>query len=119
MNEFWVNILGTFSPLWYAAAFVFALFGLFIRWYIRTRIGIRTNPDSPDKFSWSYWWANNGSKKIASVFATAIIIFLCLRFASDWFGIAPSMAFAVGIGLAFDWFLDFVKRMTQKKNAAK
>jgi hypothetical protein len=115
MEEFIKLITGGQQWYWYAAAFFFALLGLFVRWSVLTRNGIKNNPESPAKFDFMYWWENNGKRKVVSVLTTFVVIFLCLRFATDWFGIVPSMAFSVGIGLAFDWFLDFVKKLTQKQ----
>jgi hypothetical protein len=115
MNEFWTLITGGLSLQWYLAAFVFALMGLFLRWYIKTMKGVKTNPDTPSKFSWAYWWANNGSRTLVSIFATAIIVFLCLRFSFEWFTLAPSMILAVTIGICFDWFFQFIVNLSQKK----
>jgi hypothetical protein len=118
MNEFWTLITGGLSFQWYIAAGIFALMGLFLRWYIHTLQGIKNNPETPAKFSWAYWWANNGKTKIMSVFATAIIVFLCLRFSYDWFTLAPSMVLAVAIGIGFDWFFAFIVKMVNKKPKA-
>jgi len=109
--------LGGLSPQWFAAAFLFALMGLFIRWYIRALSGVKNNPNSPAKFSFAYWWANNGKMKIASIFATTVIVFLCLRFSYEWFTLAPSMVLAVGIGIGFDWFFAFMVKLVNKKPA--
>ena len=114
MKEFTDLLLGSFDVVWYIAAFIFAALGLFIRWSILTRRAIKWNPDTPDKFSWTYWLHNNLWPKAVSVLTTIVIVFLCLRFAGEWFGVVPTMAFAVVLGLAFDWFVDFIKGMTKK-----
>jgi hypothetical protein len=114
MNEFKDLMLGNYDLIWYVAAFVFSFVGLFIRWSLRTRRAIKWNPDSPDKFSWSYWLQNNLWPKLVSVLTTVVIVFVCLRFAGEWFGVVPTMAFALIVGLAFDWFTDYVKKLTKK-----
>ena len=114
MNEFWTLITGGLSGYWYLAAFAFALMGFAVRWYIRALSGIKNNPDSPVKFDWSYWWAHN-KMKLAGIFVNWIIVFLCLRFSQEWFQLAPSMVLAVGIGICFDWFFNFVVKMSKGK----
>lgn len=114
MKEFLDNIFGTLTVFWYLSAFVFALIGLFIRWYVKTNMGVKNNPETPDKFSFRFWLQNNFFRKFTSVLTTMLVVFLCLRFASDWFGVLPSMGFSVVIGLAFDWFFDFVKKLINK-----
>ena len=118
MNEFWTLISGGLSIQWYLAAFLFALLGFIVRWYILALKGIKSNPDSPAKFDWSYWWTHN-KMKIAGIFVNWIIVFLCLRFAFDWFQLAPSMVLAVGIGIGFDWFFNFMVKMVNKKPVMK
>lgn len=110
MDKFWELIFGSNPWYWYAAAYVFALSGLFIRWAIKTNNGIKNNLDTPDWFDWKYWVKHNLVRSLKSIFVTIIVVFLCLRFASEWFGVVPSMVFAAGIGLAFDWFLNVIKK---------
>lgn len=111
--EFKELVLGTVSFQWYLAAFFFSFLALFVRWAVKTNNGIKFNLESPDTFSWKYWIENNLITKLKSIGLTVAVVFLCLRFASDWFGIVPSMAFAAGIGLAFDWVLDYIKKRTK------
>ena len=114
MEELNELIFGEYDAVWYIAAFFFAALGLFIRWRFTAMRGVRKNPNSPDTFSWEYWFENNLWPKVLSVITTIVIVFLCLRFASDWFSIVPSMAFAVVLGLAFDWFVDFIKKLMKR-----
>ncbi len=114
MGEFKTLIFGNFSFVWYIASFFFASLGLFIRWRFMAKQGVKNNPNSPEHFSWEYWFEHNLWPKLLSVLTTIVIVFLCLRFAGDWFGVVPTMAFAVVLGLAFDWFVDFVKKLSQK-----
>ena len=115
MKEFMDLIFGGLTGWWYLAAAVFAMMGLFLRWYIRAMSGVKNNLESPDRFSWSYWWNNNGKMKFASIFATAIVVFLCLRFSQEWFELAPSMILAVTIGICFDWFFAFIVKLSKGK----
>lgn len=115
MEEFWKLVLGNVSWWWYLAAFFFSSLGLFLRWAWRTNRGVKTNPNSPDKFDWNYWIVNNLKPKLISVTTTIVVIFICLRFASDWFGIIPTMVFAFIIGVALDWFIDFIKNIPNRQ----
>ena len=115
MTEFKELVFGNVTGVWYLAAFFFSFVALFVRWAIKTSGGIKSKTNgSPGEFSWEYWFENNFVTKLKSVGLTIAVVFLCLRFATDWFGIVPSMAFAAGIGLGFDWILDYIKKKTQK-----
>lgn len=112
MKEFFGYILGELTIAWYAAAFVFNFLGLFIRWSVTTTIGIRKNVDVP-KFNLAYWWYNNGRREVLRVLEVLAIVFVSLRFCSEWFQTAPSMAVACGFGLAYDLLRYFFRRKTQ------
>jgi hypothetical protein len=115
MKQFMDLISGTLSVAWYAAEFVFAFIGLFIRWSITAYMGVKNQTNnSPDRFSWNYWWTHNAKLEAVRIIRTVLIIFVCLRFSVEWFNIPVeyNMSLACGIGLAFDWVLYFIKKKT-------
>jgi hypothetical protein len=109
-SELKTNIFGDIlTPIGYVSCFIFVFFGLIIKWYVQTRKGIKTNPRTPVKFNFKYWFWDNLLPKLQSLLVSGIIIFVCLRFSVEWFKMLPSMLFALGIGLGFDFLIDFVK----------
>lgn len=121
------NILGTsLDTAGYISAFFFAGLGLFIRSYYRTMRSIKTNPNTPNKFSLKYYLKDNLLSKCNTVLFTIVIIFLGLRF-PEMFGIKINltvemfMLLGFSLGLFFDWFSDKLKKMqtppiTQNQN---
>ena len=106
------NILGSkLTWVGYTGALIFTFMGLYLRWYFKAKDGIKTDPNTPDKFVFSYWLRDNLLPKLAGIMATLIVIFLSLRFATEYFGLIPSMAMAVAVGLGFDYFMDFLKKL--------
>jgi len=101
------EILGDkLTPVTLVATYVFAIVGIFIRWYFDTRKSIKVNPVTPRKFDFVYWLQNNLWKKIVSICAVFAIIFVLIRFPSDW-GIEYVGYFgALLIGVFFDYFID-------------
>ena len=113
MNEYWTLILGGLSIAWYAAAFTFNFLGQFIRWGVTAHYGAKTNPTSPPKFNFRYWWYNNGKKEIIRVLVIAAMVFATLRFSFEWLQLTPSMALACGLGLAVDLLWYFFRKKTE------
>lgn len=110
MNEYLGYILGTLSVAWYFAAFTFNFIGMFIRWALTAYNGVKSNPVSPPKFSWSYWWYNNGKKELINLLLIVAMVFVILRFCTEWLNVAPSMAIACGLGLAVDLLKYFFRK---------
>lgn len=107
------NILGDkLTGIGYISAFFFSFLGLFLRWvFTANKATKKYDNGTPNEFSWSYWFKDNLSPKLLSLLTNIIVIFLCLRFSVEWFGMIPSMIFAVTVGLCFDWFADFIKKI--------
>lgn len=114
MKEFLSLILGIQPMYWYGAAFFFAALGLFLCWAWFTKKGIKNNPETPDKFSWSFWIENNLSPKLIIVATTLIVVFISLRFAPEIFNTAPTMFFAFLIGIGIDRVITVVKKLAEK-----
>lgn len=106
------NLLGD-SLTWisYVSAFIFSFFGMFIRWYVRTKSGILHNENSPHSFSFSYWIRDNILPKLTSILSTIIIIFISLRFSVEIFSVPVSMLFAFLIGLSFDYVFEKIQNL--------
>jgi hypothetical protein len=109
-------MLGAPSYIWYLAAFTFELLGLFIRWSVSATYGVIKSTDTPNKFSWFYWWNHNAKKEVWALMRAVVIAFVFLRFSTEWFNTAPSLAFACSIGLAIDLFIYIAKQKTQAQN---
>jgi hypothetical protein len=102
------TVFGNISYGVYVGCFILAIMGLYIRWYLSAKKGIKNNTNSPDKFNWEYWWKDNLVPKLASILFTIFIIFLSLRFltqlAPDYLTL-PIGFVAVLLGVAFDWWV--------------
>lgn len=111
-KEFTRNILGgTLTWVSYFSAMVFTIIGSFIRWYWKTYDAVKNNPNTPNKFSFSYWLKDNALPKLAGLVTNLMVVFVCLRFSVELFNIPFSMLLALGVGLLFDWFFDFLKNL--------
>jgi len=108
------NLLGNLALSDYISAFIFAGLGLFLRHTMMVRKGIRKSSNTPNSFSWSYWFQNNFMTKITAILTTLITIFVTLRFSEEWFSTSVSMPFSFIIGLCFDYFFDVIKKMREK-----
>jgi hypothetical protein len=106
------NILGeNLDVAGYISCFLFAFIGLFLRWYWRSRKGVKNNPNSPNKFHWGYWLNRNLLPKLFSCMATFLIIFLSLRFSFELVGLLPSMILSLIVGLSIDKVSDLLKNL--------
>ncbi len=114
------QVLGeSLTPVTLVATYIFATIGLFIRWYFDTRKGVKKNLDTPRKFSMPYWLKNNLWHKVVSVFAVYSVIFVLVRFPADW-GLEYVGYFgALIIGVAFDYFVDSIKKKVDSLKHAK
>lgn len=113
-NEIMDNIMGALSLGTYISAFFFAGLGLFLRHAIIVRKAVKTNPDTPQKFNFQYWFKNNFMTKMTVVLTNIVVIFLMLRFSVEWVGMEVSMAFAFIVGLSIDWAYDIIRKMQKK-----
>lgn len=102
------NILGALTIGDYIAAFVISFAGMLIRWYITTRKAIKTNPETPHKFSLMFWVRDNVLTKLGSLGATIAVIYAFMRFSIDLIGQPATMFLAFLIGLFFDWAVDLL-----------
>lgn len=109
-QEFLNYLFGNATAVTYAAAFVFVIFGLIIKWYIEVKKGVKTNPETPERWDWRYFVSNNLFKKSFSILANIIIAFVALRFSTEIFNIPLSMAFALVIGIGFDEVINRISK---------
>lgn len=107
-------ITGDVAIITYLGAYIFVFMGLVIKWYIQIRKGVKTNPNSPDKFNLNYFIANNLFTKLFGIFASIIITFVALRFSVEIFNIPLSMFFAFLLGISFDFVIDKVSAVQNK-----
>lgn len=103
-------ILGEATIATYIGAFIFVLFGLVIKWYLKIKSAVKTNENSPPVFSWGYFISQNLFTKLFSIFANMIICFVVLRFSTELFNVPVSMLFALSVGMLFDYFVDFLRK---------
>jgi hydrogenase-4 membrane subunit HyfE len=104
------NVLGTLSISDYISAFIFASLGLIVRHYLIVKKSLKKNPKTPNNFDPKYWFKNNFFTKLSGILIIYIIIYLCLRFSVEWFGIKVTMTFAFTLGVGFDYVLDIIKK---------
>lgn len=105
------EILGDkLTPVTLVATYIFAFVGIFIRWYFDTKKGLKTNPLTPVKFSFIFWLQNNLWHKLVSCMAVVCVVFVLVRFPSD-FGFEYAGYFgALILGLALDYFIDIIRK---------
>ena len=108
------NLLGELSISDYITAFIFALMGLIIRQYFVIKKSIKTNKKTPDNFDPKYWFKHNFFTRTTGVLVTVIVIYLCLRFSVEWFGMKVSWGLSFTLGFSFDYILDFIRKKQNK-----
>lgn len=96
------------------AAYIFAFFGMILRWFFQYNKYGKKNPDSPAKFSWSYWIKDNVLPKLAAVLATIIIIFVSIRFPQELFGTVFSYGYSFAVGMSLDYISSILKNIKVK-----
>jgi len=104
-------LYGGLAPEAYKFAFIFAGVGIFIRWYITTRRGIRRSKRTPQKFNLWYWLRDNILKKLLTILGTTAVIFIFLRFSVEFFGKPASMFLSFLIGLFLDYLIDYLDKL--------
>ena len=90
----------------YLAAGTMLLLGLIFMWLYRIRKSIRTNPDTPERFSLKYLLKTSLFQITISVLMGIIGAFLMLRLTNELFGVELSAGVSVALGLCFDWAID-------------
>ena len=98
--------LGGLSTEVYKWSFVFAFFGMFLRWRYKTHKGIRTTERSPHTFKLDYWIRDNFVNKSYAILATYVAVFILLRFSQELLGYELKMIIAFFIGLFLDFLID-------------
>ena len=113
-KEFMDLLTGLIPVVYYLAAYVFVFLGLVIKWYVQIRKGVKTNPETPERFSWKYFIAHNLFTKLFGFFASVVITFVALRFSVEIFNLPMSMFFAFLLGIGFDFVVDKVSQLQNK-----
>lgn len=114
------ELLGSeLTPVTLTVAYIFAGFGLLLRWYWQYYRKGRANPNTPQKFSLGFWLRDNLIPKLLGMIITIVVIFLSLRFPQQIAGDAFSYVYALGIGLGLDYFMDILKNMQPHRKAAE
>jgi len=110
-KDFTGTLFGSTSFGVYLACFILALCGLFFRWYVTTKRGIKNNKnETPVKWNWEYWWKDNLVPFLLSLLFHVVTIFLSLRFVAeilpDNFQL-PIGFVAVLFGICFDLLVNW------------
>jgi len=105
------DILGSLPFSTYLSAFFFAMLGLFLRHTIIVRKSIKKSSDTPNKFDFKYWFANNFMTKLSVVLTNIVVIFIALRFSVDLFSVEVSMFFSFLLGLSIDLVFDKIRKL--------
>jgi len=111
LQEINEKILGGLSLSDYLTGFIFAFIGMFLRWYYKTRKSIKYNPETPNRFIFSYWIKDNLLPKLLSILSTLVVIFITLRFPTELISINFSFWYAFVVGLSLDYFVDKIKKI--------
>ena len=110
MSPFWTEILGKDNdPNILAAAFVFALIGIFITLLLGTTTRQVLSENSPMHFSWSYLLSDNFKR----IVATLLMVVISLRFVHDLFGFELSSWHGFVIGSGWDGLAFIIKQKTK------
>jgi len=104
-KEFWNYIFGTGPTEFLIAALVWAYVGAFVMMLINTTKRDPASPTSPFCFKWSYFFSDNSKRILANV----ILIFIAVRFSSEFLGAKLTMYVALIIGLGFDRLVQLAK----------
>lgn len=96
-------------------AYAFAFAGMFIRWYFTYQTKGKSDPNTPDAFSFKYWFKDNFIPKLISTAFTVVVLFITLRFPQELLGKAFSYFYAFSVGLTFDYIISILKNLTLKK----
>ena len=114
MKEYLSYMLGEFSIIWYGACFSFSFIGQFLRWAFTAQKAVICNPNTPNVFSWEYWWEHNTKPKLVNFFVVTSVVFCALRFAPELFNTLPTMFYALCTGLALDFIIDYMRKLGPK-----
>jgi hypothetical protein len=97
--DFWSVLLGN-GPhgffFGYITVAIIAAIGIIL---VMASQKYKKNPDSPDKWSWRYFWANNAGNFGACLFLVPIAIRLCVEFIDD-----PKWMLLLSIGVGFGFY---------------
>jgi len=113
-TEFLKAILGDLTIVNYVVGFFFVMLALIFKWSVKTYKGVKHNPKTPHKFSWTYWLENNIEPKLKAVISTIIVVYLTFRFAENIVGTAFTYAIAISVGLSIDAIIAKIKKLSIK-----
>ena len=114
-----------------AAGYIFAFIGIIFRWLVLTVKGVKNSANTPDNFSWGFWFRANVLIKLASAASVIIAIFLLYRYFDHFFseylvmfdvvdivvrGMPQFVITAVFVVVRFDVNLFGVDRLRQAKH---
>ena len=108
------NLWGNIDPYTYLWGMVFAFIGIFINTTVITRKAIKTDKNSPDKFSVGYWIRNNQDRLLRWI-GTLAMIFIAMRFSGEIFGQTLTMFFAFLLGFCLDYVYEVFKKLKLQK----
>lgn len=97
----------------YTVAYMFAFFGMFLRWYWQYQKKGKPDPNTPHTFVLSYWLQDNLLPKLFGMLATFVILFISLRFPQEVLGKAFSYFYAFTVGISLDYVSGLLKKMTK------
>jgi hypothetical protein len=107
------DLWGGVKPISYLIGLLFALIGIFINTFVLTVAGVSKNTDSPQKFSWSYWWHDNKGRILRWI-GLLFVILVCMRFSKEVFDMDFTMFVAFLLGLCLDRVVEIVRNLKTK-----
>jgi hypothetical protein len=105
METFINYLLGDQSPLHFLGLIFFALLAALLSLLLHTTSRDVEGDNKPVEFSWRFLWCDN----IKRIVSTLILIFVCIRFTPQFFGIQITEFFAFIIGFVNDKLAQIVK----------
>lgn len=97
--DFWNVLLGNGPRGFFFGYIVLALISAFGIILVMASQKYKSNPESPDKWSWRYFFVNNAGNFGASFFVLPIFIRLLTEFVSD-----PKWMLLVSVGVGFGFY---------------
>lgn len=106
MKEFLQMVFGTGNAAQIAATLLYAYVGAFVSLLYQSTKRDPLSKFSPVHFSLSFLWCDNSKRILRSI----ILIFICVRFAKEIFGIDITLYFSFIIGFSLDKLSQIIKQ---------
>jgi len=111
INEVIAELLGSYKASFYITYFIFVMLGIVVSLRLQSLQRDKQSSATPFKFSWRFLLQDNIKQWLGSL----AFVFLSIRVGADTWGIVPTYASAVIMGLCFDYSLNLVGKWIEAK----